>query len=72
MVGPDHARELLDLADEDLRAMRGMIDPAVFADRVFCLLAQQATEKALKAWLTLRGLAYPFVHDLLRLMGLLA
>ncbi|MBM3476318.1 MAG: HEPN domain-containing protein [Armatimonadetes bacterium] len=72
MIDLDHARELLELAEEDLRTVCGMADATVFAERAFCLHAQQATEKALKAWLTLRGRPYPFIHDLLRLMRLLA
>lgn len=36
---------------KDLRALQGMSDPDVFADEVFGFHAQQAAEKALKAWL---------------------
>lgn len=48
-----------------------MTDPEVFAEPVFGLMAQQAVEKALKAWLCLLGRTYPLTHDLNRLAALL-
>jgi HEPN domain-containing protein len=68
----EHAQELLAVVDRELRAMRAMLSPATFADEVFGLLAQQATEKALKAWLCALGEEYPFTHDLSRLVRQLA
>ncbi len=47
----------------------GMTDPGVFADEVFGFIAQQAVEKALKAWLCLYGRSYPFTHDLTDLLS---
>jgi HEPN domain-containing protein len=60
----EHARAMLAIAQRDLRALTGMKDPETFADEVFGFQAQQAVEKALKAWLSLKGVAYPWIHDL--------
>lgn len=35
-----------------------------FEDSIFGFHAQQTAEKSLKAWLSLRGRAYPKTHDL--------
>jgi HEPN domain-containing protein len=65
----EEAAELLAVAKRELKSLRGMLDPDVFADEVFGFLAQQAVEKALKAWLCLRGRSYPFTHDLTDLLS---
>lgn len=67
----EHARGLLVMARKDFDALRGMIDNPLFADEIFGFHAQQAIEKSLKAWLTLRAVEYPFTHDLSRLLSLL-
>jgi HEPN domain-containing protein len=67
----EHARLILTLAQRDLRALRGMLDTETFANEIFGFHAQQAVEKALKAWLSLCGLEYPRIHDLEELLGLL-
>ena len=64
MRDTDLARELLSSADKDLRAIKHMADPNIFADEVFGFHAQQAVEKTLKAWIALLGQEYPFIHDL--------
>ncbi len=57
----EHARSLLRMAQRDLNALRGMINPAVdptqvfFSDEVFGFHAQQAAEKSLKAWIASLG-----------------
>jgi HEPN domain-containing protein len=51
----DHARLLLTMAEKDLRAIRGMVDPMIFADEIIGFHAQQAIEKALKALITFLG-----------------
>ncbi len=56
----------------DLQALRNMQDTFAFDEAVFGFHAQQACEKALKAWLLLLGIVPPFVHDLRRLIALLA
>jgi len=72
MSDQDQARDLLDVAARDPRALRGMSDVAVFADEVFGFVAQQAAEKSPKAWLAALGGAYPFTHDLAFLLARLA
>ena len=54
MIDRDDAERLLNLAKVDLKAIRNMLDPERFEDSVFGFHAQQAAEKALKAWLSLR------------------
>jgi HEPN domain-containing protein len=71
MSGVEHAREMVILAQRDLKALQGMFDADTFADEIFGFHAQQAVEKALKAWLTVVGVEYPRTHDLEELMGLL-
>ena len=60
----DKARTLLEAAERDLRALRGMSDPTVFADEIAGFHAQQAAEKLFKAWLALLGEPFPFTHDI--------
>ena len=71
MNGVEHAREMLTLAQRDFKALQGMLDVETFADEIFGFHAQQAVEKALKAWLTLVGVEYPRTHDLEELLELL-
>ena len=72
MVDLEHARALLERARADLAALRGMRDPAIFADEVFGFQAQQAAEKAIKAWISAQGLAYPKTHDIDALLAILS
>ncbi len=67
----EHARALLQMAQKDLQALAGMLDRTTFADEVFGFHAQQAIEKALKAWMAGRGLKYPLTHDIEALLELL-
>ncbi|MGH7563709.1 MAG: HEPN domain-containing protein [Gemmatimonadota bacterium] len=71
MSDPDHANLLLEAARKDLRALEGMNDPGTFAEEIFGFHAQQAVEKAIKAWLSLAGRQYPRTHDLEALLVLL-
>jgi HEPN domain-containing protein len=71
MSGVEHAREMLILAQRDFKALQGMLDAETFADEIFGFHAQQAVEKALKAWLSLVGAEYPRTHDLEELLELL-
>lgn len=70
MSDTDQARTLLLMAEKDLKALEGMAgDPEQFADEVFGFHAQQAVEKAFKAWLASLGDEYPPVHNLGTLLG---
>ena len=65
------ARTLLEAAEKDVSALRGMGDVVVFADEIFGFHVQQAAEKLLKAWLASLGEIYPLSHDLASLMDML-
>ena len=72
MRDPKHARMMLTVVRRDLKAMNGMKTHAeFFDDEIFGFHAQQAIEKALKAWLSLAGIEYPRTHDLRQLFELL-
>ncbi len=61
----------LSMAEKDLDAVDRMRRDEGFAEEVFGLHAQQAVEKALKAWLCLTESRVPRIHDLEQLMVLL-
>jgi len=64
------ARRVVAIAGRDLRTLRGMVaDIDAFPDEAFGFFAQQAIEKALKAWLALAEGRYPLTHDLEDLFG---
>jgi HEPN domain-containing protein len=71
MAELEHAGALLRLAQRDLNAVIAMQDSTLVADEIIGFHAQQASEKALKAWLTAQGLQYPLTHQLARLLALL-
>lgn len=71
MSDPKQARILLEAAERDASALRGMGNAAVFADEVFGFHVQQAAEKLFKAWLATLGETYPLSHDLATLLDLL-
>jgi len=66
----EHARSMLVMAQKDLKALKGMGDSQVFADEVFGFHAQQAVEKALKAWIAALGEEYPLTHNIARLLAI--
>jgi HEPN domain-containing protein len=73
MSDREHAVKLLDAAQTDLNALRGMQDPAIlqgnfFADEIFGFHCQQAVEKSFKAWLAFHGVRFAFTHDLMALI----
>lgn len=49
-----------------------MMNREIFNDGIFGFHAQQAVEKALKAWLAVCGQQYPLRHDLGELLDLLS
>lgn len=67
----EHAEEILEVARRDLRALRAMTAAESFPDEIFGFHAQQAVEKALKAWLASLSASFPKTHDLKRLIDLL-
>lgn len=69
MPEPNLASQLMAMTEGDLKALGNMLNRESFDERIFGFHAQQATEKALKAWLNLPKLDYPFTHDLSLLLG---
>jgi HEPN domain-containing protein len=66
----DSAKMLLGLARKDLATMLAVRNISEVGNEVFGFHAQQAVEKALKAWLSVLGIPYPFTHSLGALLGL--
>lgn len=71
MSDREQAQALLGMAEKDLKALVGMTDSEIFVEEVFGFHAQQAIEKALKAWMALLSMEYPFTHDISHLLRLL-
>ncbi len=71
MSDPKEAAGLLEMARNDFQAMRALAAPEVAGIETFGFGAQQAVEKALKAWLAAKGVLYPRTYDLDRLLDLL-
>jgi len=67
----EQARNFLNIASRDYRALCGMKDQEVFSSEIFGFHIQQAVEKALKAWLCIMGVPFPRTHDLDELGALL-
>lgn len=65
------ARTLVQSAERDLRALRGMSDHEAFADEIAGFHAQQSAEKLLKAWLAIDGQMFPLTHNLGTLLDVL-
>ncbi len=65
------AGTLIEAAERDISALRGMHDVDVFADEIFGFHVQQAAEKLFKTWLALLDEVYPLTHDLDLLLDLL-
>jgi len=58
------ARLMLQKAQQDLEAVKSLINASNVADEIVGFHVQQTIEKALKAVLTRRGVEYEFSHDL--------
>jgi HEPN domain-containing protein len=67
----EHAAMMFELAQDDFRAIEAFRDLPDVATAIFGFHAEQAVEKALKAWLTTAGARYPKVHDIRLLLKLL-
>ena len=65
----DLVRGLLAKADSDFENANLCITHEIALDTA-CFHAQQAAEKAVKAYLTAMGIEYPFVHNLVQLTTL--
>ena len=63
---PDDPREWLNRARSNLARAKAQL-PGVYLEDL-CFDAQQAVEKAIKALLIKRDVAFPYVHDLARLV----
>ncbi|MBI3078693.1 MAG: HEPN domain-containing protein [Deltaproteobacteria bacterium] len=68
---PDDPREWLNRAKSNLERARADLRLSGVYLEDLCFDAQQAAEKAIKALLIKRGIAFPYVHDLARLLTLL-
>jgi HEPN domain-containing protein len=66
---PTDAREWLNRARSNLRRARRTMKGVYLED--LCFDAEQGAEKAIKALFVHRGLRFPYVHDLARLLRLL-
>jgi len=66
---PDDPREWLNRARSNLAQAKAKL-PGVYLEDL-CFDAQPAAEKAIKALLIKRGVVFPYVHDLARLVTLL-
>jgi len=58
------AARMLRIARRDLKASRSMLDPDLFDEASWGFHVQQATEKALKAWISALEQEYPRTNDL--------
>jgi len=67
----EHARLLLEKADEDVRALQLLAKEPGGVPAAVGFHAQQAVEKSLKAVLVSRGIVYPRTHDIKALLKLL-
>jgi len=66
---PDDPREWLNRARSNLALAKAAVPGAYVED--LCFEAQQAAEKAIKAVMIRRGIEFPYVHDLERLLAIL-
>jgi len=69
--GQADAALMLRIAQRDLKAARSMLDADAFEEATWGYQIQQATEKALKAWISCLGHHYPRTHDLALLSALI-
>jgi len=71
MSDREHAAMMFRMAEMDLNTLELMLREPLFSEEAFGFHAQQATEKALKAWIIALQLDCPRRHDLETLMDLL-
>jgi HEPN domain-containing protein len=63
------AREWLARAERDLQAAQNELKAAIPLPEISAYHAQQAAEKAMKAFLTAHSVPFQYTHDLVRLQG---
>ena len=66
---PDDPREWINRARSNLALAKNRVSGAYLED--LCFEAQQAVEKAIKSVMIRRGIEFPYVHDLGRLLSVL-
>ena len=66
---PDDPREWLNRARSNMTLAKNRVPDAYLED--LCFDAQQTAEKAIKAVMIMRGIDFPYVHDLAHLMTIL-
>lgn len=66
---PDDPREWMNRARSNLAQAEHRVPGAYLED--LCFAAQQAAEKAIKAVMIARGIDFPYVHDLGKLMSVI-
>lgn len=66
-----NAIKMFNMAEKDFKALKNMIDEALFDIEIFGFHAQQTVEKLLKAWLSTINIKYERTHDLQILFSLL-
>ncbi len=64
------AARMLQISHRDLKAARSMLKADLFDEVTWGFQVQQATEKALKAWISVLEHEYPRTHDLALLFRL--
>jgi predicted nucleic acid-binding protein len=64
MPDTEGARLIISAARRDLQALENMLDSHSFPSEIFGFHAQQAVEKALKAWLVLLDQECPRTHNI--------
>jgi len=69
MVRSEQARLMLAKSQEDLAALVVFEENTTISDEIFGFHAQQAVEKALKAWILAHDVEHPHIHDLNALLG---
>lgn len=67
MTREQYTREWLRYAENDLTAARFLFGMKPLSPEIICFHCQQATEKALKAFLAYHGTNVPKTHDLMNL-----
>jgi HEPN domain-containing protein len=58
------AARMLRICQRDLKPARAMLDGEIFDEATWGFQIQQATGKALKAWISCLDHGCPFIHDL--------